>query len=259
MNASSSSSEINELMQMLAMPDQQDLDRFNLLLQQISPAEVRAGWSAVRRTKMHDGLFELVRQHLWNTQPRFGGFTCDLLQIPAATYGWSIGDKTYGNPRILEAGRGKLTIGRYCSLAEPTIILGNHNAGSISSYPFMDLWHEWPGTYVGLEDHIACDVIIGNDVWIGVHSTILPGTIIGDGAVIGAGSVVRGVISPYSICAGVPAIVKKMRFSNLTITRLLALKWWAWPDAMVDRYIPDLLAADIEGFLDKAERELSVS
>lgn len=33
-------------------------------------------------------------------------------------------------------------------------------------------------------------ITIGNDVWIGGHSTILPGVTIGDGAVIAAGSVV---------------------------------------------------------------------
>jgi len=52
---------------------------------------------------------------------------------------------------------------------------------------------------------------IGDDVWIGRGVVILKGTVIGAGAVIGANSVVRGVIPPYSIAAGAPAVVIKER------------------------------------------------
>lgn len=54
-------------------------------------------------------------------------------------------------------------------------------------------------------------VVIGNDVWIGTRTVILPGVHIGDGAVIGAGSVVTTSIPAYSIAVGVPARVKRMR------------------------------------------------
>ena len=37
-------------------------------------------------------------------------------------------------------------------------------------------------------------IIIDEDCWIGSHSTILPGTLMGDGCVIAAGAVVRGEI-----------------------------------------------------------------
>lgn len=48
-------------------------------------------------------------------------------------------------------------------------------------------------------------VIIGNDVWIGCMSIILPGVTIGEGAIVGAGSVVSKDVSPYTIVAGNPA------------------------------------------------------
>ncbi len=50
-------------------------------------------------------------------------------------------------------------------------------------------------------------VKIGNDVFIGHGSVILPGTTIGDRVVIGAGSVVKGDIPSGSVAVGSPARV----------------------------------------------------
>lgn len=52
-------------------------------------------------------------------------------------------------------------------------------------------------------------VIIGNNVWVGSDSTILPGVSIGDGAIVGAGSVVTKDIPPLAVAAGNPARVIK--------------------------------------------------
>lgn len=54
-------------------------------------------------------------------------------------------------------------------------------------------------------------VRIGDDVWIGMRSIIMPGVTIGKGCVIGAASVVTKDVPPYSIVAGVPARVIKQR------------------------------------------------
>ncbi len=51
----------------------------------------------------------------------------------------------------------------------------------------------------------AAGVTIGEDVWVGGHSTILPGVTIGDGAIIGAGAVVTRDVAPRTIVAGNPA------------------------------------------------------
>jgi acetyltransferase-like isoleucine patch superfamily enzyme len=48
-------------------------------------------------------------------------------------------------------------------------------------------------------------ISIGEDVWIGANSVLLDGAVVGKGAIIAAGSVVRGELPAYSICAGCPA------------------------------------------------------
>jgi acetyltransferase-like isoleucine patch superfamily enzyme len=60
--------------------------------------------------------------------------------------------------------------------------------------------------------HALAPVQIGEDVWIGANSLILPGATIGDGAVVAAGSVVKDKVEPYTIVAGVPA--RKVRDRN---------------------------------------------
>lgn len=52
-------------------------------------------------------------------------------------------------------------------------------------------------------------VIIGNNVWIGDKSSILPNVRIGEGCIIAANSVVTKNIPPFCIAAGIPAKVIK--------------------------------------------------
>jgi acetyltransferase-like isoleucine patch superfamily enzyme len=50
-------------------------------------------------------------------------------------------------------------------------------------------------------------VFIGNNVWIGAYSMVLPGAVIGDHSVIAAGSIVTCAIPTKSLAAGSPARV----------------------------------------------------
>lgn len=56
-----------------------------------------------------------------------------------------------------------------------------------------------------LEYSVACQVQIGNDVWIGGGSIVCPGVTIGDNVVIGAGSLVETDIPSNVIVGGNPA------------------------------------------------------
>lgn len=61
---------------------------------------------------------------------------------------------------------------------------------------------------------ISKPVIIGKNVWIGSHATILPGIEIGDGAIIGAGAVVTKNVKSNTIVVGVPAVAIRHRYNT---------------------------------------------
>ena len=76
---------------------------------------------------------------------------------------------------------------------------------------------------------------IGNDVWLGAHSIIRRGVIVGDGAVVGAGAVVTKNVPPYAVVVGSPARVLRYRFPAETIERLQRVKWWNYTaDSLLD-------------------------
>ena len=62
--------------------------------------------------------------------------------------------------------------------------------------------NEKPETDIGILGPIR----IGNNVFVGLNSILLPGTSIGDNVIVGAGSVVRGTIESNSVVSGNPAI-----------------------------------------------------
>ena len=88
-----------------------------------------------------------------------------------------------------------------------TVVTGNHTI-----HPPLDMWQiECNHTAYGDKE---LDIIIEEDVWIGINVTILPGVTIGRGSIIGACSLVNKSIPPYSIAVGNPCKVVKRKFSK---------------------------------------------
>ena len=90
------------------------------------------------------------------------------------------------------------------------------------------------------------DVVVGSDVWIGREALILAGVTIGDGAVIGARSIVTKDVPPYTVAASAPAKVVRYRFPGELIQRLLNLKWWSLPEALLREHIQLFSTSDVE-------------
>lgn len=178
-------------------------------------------------------------------------YTRNFLSEFIAKTGSEIGAHTYGQPTVRWWGENaRLKIGRYCSIADGVTILlgGNHRSDWISTYPFSAL-DEWPEAH-HIEGHPATngDVVIGNDVWLGLGCTILSGVTIGDGAVIGAQALVTRNVPPYTIVGGNPAKVIRQRFEPDVIAMLTSSKWWDLPEDTVRGLIPLLMSGNVEAF-----------
>ena len=134
------------------------------------------------------------------------------------------------------------TIGKFCSIGPNFCCgLGIHPTTGISTHPIF-----YKGEFI---EHQP--VTIGNDVFIGANVTVLDGVSIGDGAIIGAGAVVSKDIPPYAVAVGIPAMIKKYRFNEKQIEKLLMYKWWEQPEEKLSdiarlEFNIDLYFADIE-------------
>ena len=90
-------------------------------------------------------------------------------------------------------------------------------------------------------------LIIGNDVWIGANVFINSSTVtsIGDGAIIGAGAVVLEDVPPYAIVVGVPAKIKRYRYTPEMIETLLRIKWWEWSVEKINENADALMSPEV--------------
>lgn len=109
-------------------------------------------------------------------------------------------DVTIHGPEYLSAGRnisigdgcrimaiGGLTIGDNVIISrDVTIYCSDHAWGRGNALPFGD-------------ERIHRPVTICDNVWIGAHVRILPGTTIGEGAIVGMGAIVAGEVPPLAI------------------------------------------------------------
>ncbi|GAA5422460.1 chorismate mutase [Tetragenococcus halophilus] len=110
-------------------------------------------------------------------------------------YNISVGENFYANYDCVLLDICPITIGDNCMLA-PNVKLYT------ASHPLHPIKRK-----SGLED--GKPITIGNDVWIGGGSVIIPGVTLGDNVVVGAGSVVTKSYPDNVVIAGNPAKVIK--------------------------------------------------
>lgn len=102
-----------------------------------------------------------------------------------------IGNETRINGCYIHAQK-KITIGSRCVIASGVQIIDSN--GHILNSADRTKGRDTPK-----------EIVIGDNVWIGLNSIILKGTVIGENSVVGAASVVKGVFPPNSLISGNPA------------------------------------------------------
>ena len=139
------------------------------------------------RPSERERKFELIKKIL--------GKTGDYVNIEApfhCDYGKNIevGEEFFANYNFTVLDVAKVTIGDYAQIA-PNVSI--YTAGHPLHPESRNSGYEY-----------GIPVTIGNNVWIGGNTVILPGVTIGDNVVIGAGSVVTKDIPDNMIAAGNP-------------------------------------------------------
>lgn len=142
----------------------------------------------------------------------------------------------------------KLVIGKFCAIAAETrfLMTGDHKLDAISTYPFPIFERGWESAFNLADLPVKGDIIVGDDVWFGYDSFIMNGVTIGSGAIIAARAVVKKDVPAYSIVAGNPARVVKMRFDEATIKRLLAISWWNWDIEKINCHLPLICSLNVD-------------
>lgn len=133
-----------------------------------------------------------------------------------------------GRNFIAHSGRPK--INGFCKFGAKLVLGGNANFNGARTYGagtiyIGDNFHSGVGLKILTQSHnyngesipydrtvIVKDVVIGDNVWLGMDVMVLPGVRIGEGAIIQAGSVVSKSIPDLAIAGGNPAEV--IRFRN---------------------------------------------
>lgn len=147
-----------------------------------------------------------INYHLWKHKFRRSGIDIRIMENCNFIFPKNIefGSHVFLNHNCeLDGSNGKIIIGSSVSLGQDVLILTtNHLYDN----------YEIPLRKQGVRKDQ--DVEIGDDVWIGARTTILPNVKIGKGAIVAAGAVVSKNVEPYSIVGGVPAKHIKYRFGR---------------------------------------------
>ncbi|KRB57326.1 CatB-related O-acetyltransferase [Flavobacterium sp. Root186] len=181
---------------------------------------------------------------------------------------WAVvGNKTYDNGAFVWKwyNDSSLKIGKYCSIANDVNFIcdsGFHTESEVTSFPLFHeilekndevIINEIPYRVRDISNKIKAkkaDIVVGNDVWIGMNATILPGVKIGNGVTIMSGAVVSSDIPDYAIAAGVPAKIIKYKHNPEIIDALNKISWWDWSDEKVKQSVNDFYLS-IEEFIKK--------
>jgi len=123
-----------------------------------------------------------------------------------------IGRDTYLGPNFfLDVNHkpGKIVIGNNCFITRNCIILAHTDA--MMGGPNA-IWQDKGGK------RVVGDVIIEDNVFVGVNTVILPNVKIGENSIIGASSLINKDVPPGAIVAGVPGKIIGSIYDKLNLS-----------------------------------------
>ena len=155
----------------------------------------------------------------------------------------AVGPRSYFSGHQILKGDHPIVFGAFCSVAEGLYANSTpdfHSMKSVSSYSFhrepRDPVDTWNMSYRNFEAADALTGIsVGHAVWLARNVRIFHGAEIGNGCIVAENSLVRGKLEPYGIYAGLPAKLKRRRFSDAIIADLEELCWWNWTPQRIKR------------------------
>lgn len=103
------------------------------------------------------------------------------------------------NVHIGAADNGKIIIGNNVMIGQNVVLRASGHGHTSTELPMF------------LQGHVGGCIIIEDDVWIGANAVVLPNVRIGCHSIVGAGAVVTCDVEPYSVVAGVPAVLISKR------------------------------------------------
>jgi phosphonate metabolism protein (transferase hexapeptide repeat family) len=149
-------------------------------------------------------------------------------------------------------------IGKFANIASGVRIgATDHPLERASLHHFMyrssDYWPDAEPDAAFFEHRRSRLAVVGHDTWIGHNAQIKPEVTVGHGAVVAAGAVVTKDVAPYTIVAGMPAKVLRLRQPEPIAERLMALAWWDWDHDRIGDALEDFRSLDADAFLEKYE------
>jgi acetyltransferase-like isoleucine patch superfamily enzyme len=128
-------------------------------------------------------------------------------------YRWSVIELGEGEGSLSIGPNTHIQSGCILNLFVGSIVIGA-NCMIAARCAFMPYQHSFADVHRPMREQPLTsrgDIVIEDDVWLGLHVCVMDDVTIGRGAIVGTGAVVTKDIPPYAIAGGVPARVIRFR------------------------------------------------